>query len=67
MDVLRPGTKCLIDKSAAMVRQVSISANDHVMYELVWWKGGDRVAQWVEEFEVELADYSSTMTIGFAT
>lgn len=36
----------------ALISGICVRRNDHVTYECVWIKNGDRCSTWVEEFEV---------------
>lgn len=66
LSVYSPGSPVLVGGSIpATVAQVSLSPGGHIAYQVVWYDGRTRTIQWVEAFEVGLAEGSQAATIGF--
>jgi hypothetical protein len=54
MKLIAIGSRVRIaDNIPARVRQICISENDYVEYEVVWWDGNTRHTQWLSAFEVK--------------
>jgi hypothetical protein len=57
------------DTVPAQVRQICISANEDVEYEVVWWDGRDRKMTWLSAFELKVDPDKETLLfdVGFHT
>ena len=65
LQVIKPGSVVRLGTIHALVTSVSISANNKVIYQVVWWDGADRKEVWVEAVEVKPDGESGMLPIGF--
>jgi hypothetical protein len=67
VDVIAPGTAVTLDhgRVEALVAQTCIRMGRSVWYQVVWWNGPDRKAEWVEADEVTPAARGRPLRVGF--
>jgi hypothetical protein len=64
--IYKPGSWVMIgDDIPATVSRVSISPNDTIAYEVVWWDGRDCTEKWVHAHEVNPHPKTETSSVGF--
>ncbi len=66
IEVMQVGSPVTLSEDIqARITGVMIEENYHITYRCVWWEGGTRNVEWLEQFEVTQADEPQGMTIGF--
>lgn len=66
IEVLRIGTPCLVsDDIKAVISAISISYNNHVTYQVVWWNSRERKNEWMHRNEFQLIDTEEKVVVGF--
>lgn len=64
--VLKPGQKVKINEEIpGVINRVSINRNNHVVYEVIWWDGRQRCAEWFVAQDFIVTQKEETK-IGFA-
>lgn len=64
--VLEPGAHVTMEGVPAVVAAVQIWEGGHITYNVVWWNGRERHAEWVEPCEIQTRE-AQAMRIGFKT
>ena len=67
LTVYAPGTRVRLvtpDIADAEVTAVTVRAGPSIVYEVAWWRDGDRLSAWVEASEVG-AGSGDRLRIGF--
>lgn len=68
--LISPGTKVWIAKDiVGTVAQICIQSNNFTQYQIVWWDGRKRNAEWLNEHEVtpQSVNQPPHTQIGFTT
>jgi hypothetical protein len=66
IEVMQIGSPVMLsDNIPARITSIMIEEKCHITYQCVWWEGGIRYNEWLEQFEVTHTDETQGTTIGF--